>query len=200
LRVRINGATVLVCRRESRQELSRDVERLLVREVADPLQQRREIFPIDELHRQEVLAGHLRDVVHAADVRMRELPRDADFGEEALTAYRVRRQRRRQEFQRDGLAELQIVGAIDLAHPAAAEQADDAIPRRSTVPGVSPPTGTESDEISRPTPAATAPTPAAIVVAICEAAPTAWPHDRQNRLSAGSSVAHDGHRTARVMA
>ena len=33
----------------------------------------------------------------------------------------------RQELQRDGLAELQVVGAVDLAHAAFAEQADHAI-------------------------------------------------------------------------
>ena len=34
---------------------------------------------------------------------------------------------RGQELERDRLAELQVVGAVDLAHAAAAEQADDAI-------------------------------------------------------------------------
>ena len=64
----------------------------------------------------------------------------------------------------------------------------------STVPGVSPPTGMESEEIKRATPAATAPAPIAIAVVISDAAPTKCPHDRQNRLSAGNSDAHEGQR------
>jgi hypothetical protein len=34
----------------------------------------------------------------------------------------------RQELQRDRLAELQVVGPVDLAHPTATEQTDDSIP------------------------------------------------------------------------
>ena len=96
-------------------------------EIADALQQRRQVLAVDVLHRQEVLPVDLADVVDAADVRMRELPRDADFGEEALAADRIARQRARQELQRDRLSELEVVGAVDLAHAAAAEQADDAV-------------------------------------------------------------------------
>jgi hypothetical protein len=35
--------------------------------------------------------------------------------------------RRREQLQRDALAELEVVGAVDLAGGAAAEEADDAI-------------------------------------------------------------------------
>ena len=47
--------------------------------------------------------------------------------ETARAAPRSRIERRRQELQRHRLTEPQIVGAIDFAHAAAAEQADDPI-------------------------------------------------------------------------
>jgi hypothetical protein len=55
------------------------------------------------------------------------VPSDAHFGEEAFPAHRIGRQRTREEFQCDRLAQLQIICAIDLAHSAAAEQPDDAV-------------------------------------------------------------------------
>ena len=71
---------------------------------------------------------------------------------------------------------------------------------RSTTPGANPPTGIESDEMSRPTrdAATTAGWPPAFAVAvgIWENELMAWPHDKQNRLSAGTSAEHDGHRVS----
>jgi hypothetical protein len=43
--------------------------------------------------------------------------------------------RRREQLQRDALAELEIVGAVDLAGGAAAEKADDAIAVGEEAPG-----------------------------------------------------------------
>src|SRR4029079_6178337 len=94
--------------------------------MTDPLQQRREIFAVDELHREKRMAVHFRNVVDAADVRMRHLPRPPYFRVEPLAAHYVIRERFRQEFERDRLSELQIVGTVDLAHPAASEKTDDA--------------------------------------------------------------------------
>ena len=73
------------------------------------------------------MAVGFADVVHAADVRMRHLPRRPRFVVELRQLLRILFQAGRQEFQRDGLTEPEIVGAVDLAHPAAAEQADDAV-------------------------------------------------------------------------
>ena len=53
-------------------------------------------------------------------------------------AARVAAERFGQELERDRLAEPQIVGAVDLAHAAAAEQADDAIPAVRGFPGREP--------------------------------------------------------------
>jgi hypothetical protein len=74
-----------------------------------------------------VLAIDFRDVVDAADVGMHELPRDADLGKESLAPHRVGCERCRQKLQRHRLAQLQIVGAVHLARPAGAEQADNSI-------------------------------------------------------------------------
>jgi hypothetical protein len=75
------------------------------------------------------------DVAHAAHVGMRHLPRDADFvaepRERGLVAARVQRD----ELQRDGLIERQVERAIDLAHAALAEQAENAEPAGEGRPG-----------------------------------------------------------------
>jgi hypothetical protein len=72
------------------------------------------------------------------------------------------------------------------------------------MPGVNPPTGIESEEVRRPTgeaiigaPALTAGAAAggesAIPVGICETDVIGVPQLRQKRLSAGTSLEHDGH-------
>jgi hypothetical protein len=66
------------------------------------------------------------------------------------------------------------------------------------VPGVKPPAGTESDEIRRRTCGPASATPAGTTVDSADGSVSGVPHVRQNRLSAGDSVAHDGHRTGRV--
>jgi hypothetical protein len=47
--------------------------------------------------------------------------------QETLQTTLVLLQTSRQELQRDRLAELQVIGPVDLAHPAATEQTDDSI-------------------------------------------------------------------------
>src|SRR5262249_49058838 len=86
------------------------------------------ILSVHVFHRKERVPLKLADVVHAADVRMRHLPRHAHFGVELRQPRRVAIHLLGQELQRDRLAELQVVGAIDLAHAAAPEPSDDAIP------------------------------------------------------------------------
>ncbi len=110
----------LVSGGEPGADLTRDLERALFREPADALQQRREVFAVHVLHRQECRAVDLVDVVHAAHVGVRDLARHADFGMELCQPRRIAVDVGRQELQRDRLTELQIVGAIHLAHAAAA--------------------------------------------------------------------------------
>ena len=83
----------------------------------------------------------VRHVVDATDVRVGELPRDAHFGEEALAPDGVGRHVARQELERDGLPQLHVVSAIDLAHPAAPEQADDPVAAGEHGPGREPTNG-----------------------------------------------------------
>ncbi len=118
---------LLVRRGEPRRHLPRDVQGLVLREPPDAAEERREVLPVHELHRQEVLTLGLADVPHAADGRVRDLPRHAHLAVEALEAPGVALERARQELEGHGMLELQVVGAVDLAHPAAAEEADDAV-------------------------------------------------------------------------
>ena len=67
------------------------------------------------------------EVVDAADVGMGDLARDANFIAEAVERLRIIGGLRREEFQRDCLAQHQIVGAIHLPHAALPEFRDNAI-------------------------------------------------------------------------
>ena len=134
LQVPVEDAAV-VRRRQPGADLPRHVERLVRRKTSDALEQRGEVLAVDVLHREEVLAVDLGDVVHPAHVGVRDLARGADLGEESVEALPVRRERARQELQRDGLAELQVVGAVHLAHAAAADQSDDAVALGEDRPG-----------------------------------------------------------------
>ena len=118
---------LLVRRVQARAELARDLDGLVDGETPDPLEQRREVLAVHVLHREEVAAFDLADVVDAADVRVRDLPREPDLGVEAREEALVRGDRLGQELQGDGLSELQVVGAVDLAHAALAEEPDDAV-------------------------------------------------------------------------
>ena len=80
-------------------------------------------------------AAHFADVEHAANIRVRDLPRGPRLLEQALQQRGVTLTFLRQELQRDALAQLEIVGAIDLAHPSSAEQAHDAVPVEQPLAG-----------------------------------------------------------------
>ena len=58
---------------------------------------------------------------------MRHLARDADLVAKAFERLLVVRDGFRQELERDRLVEDEVVGAVDLAHPAFAEHGDDAV-------------------------------------------------------------------------
>ena len=120
---------VLVRRAEPKAELARDLQRLVRRRASQTPQHRREILPVDVLHDDEDLPVGLRDVVRAADVRMRDLPRDPDLLAEAREIGRVPRHALGKELERDRVIQLEVVRSIDLSHSAAPEQSDDAIAR-----------------------------------------------------------------------
>jgi hypothetical protein len=79
------------------------------------------------------------DVIHAADVWMADLPREADFAEEVLQPLRIIGEVPRQELEGDGLPEFQIVGPVDLPHAAFADERDNSIPACDLRPGQKPP-------------------------------------------------------------
>ena len=109
-------------------QLPRHLGRLVRRQAADAPQQRGEVLAVDVLHRQEHVAVGLADVVHTTDVGVADLSCDADLGAEPRQPIGVGGHKVGQELQRDGLAKGEILGAIDLAHAAASEQAEDLVP------------------------------------------------------------------------
>src|SRR5437870_5795488 len=111
--------------RQSGADLARDVHRLAMRKSAEALDQRLEIFAVDELHHDERMSLVVGEIEKPADIWMGDLPADANFVVEALQQLAVLRDRERNEFERHRLTELEIVGAIDLAHPAATDQRRD---------------------------------------------------------------------------
>src|ERR1044071_1642024 len=112
---------------QSRANLPCDFDRFVARQTTNAPQQRRQILAIDELHRKKVPAIDLADVIDAADIRMRDLPSDADFVVKARQRSPIEGDRVRQELERDNLFEFEILSLIDFAHPAATHQTDDAI-------------------------------------------------------------------------
>ena len=112
---------------ETGADLACDREAAFFRKSADAFDQRREILAVHVLHREKGLPLHLVDVVDAADIRVRHLARHAHFGVELRQPRGIAIDVGRQELERDCLTELQVVGAVDLAHAAATEPSDDAV-------------------------------------------------------------------------
>ena len=63
----------------------------------------------------------------AADVLVADAAGEADLGAHAVGEGRVCGDAGGEELDGDGLAQLEVVGAVDLAHSAAAEEGDDAV-------------------------------------------------------------------------
>ncbi len=118
---------------EPRAKLARDVESLIHGKPADPADETTEILAVDVLHGKEVQAIDLAEIVDAADVGVSHLTGEADFVAETLDGGFVVRQGFGKELEGDGLIEREIVGAIDLAHAAAAEHGDDAVAARQHI-------------------------------------------------------------------
>ena len=121
---------LLVCGLERLRDLSRDRERFALREARcagarRPLrccQSFSEGLAFDQLQDQTAHAVCLFDAVDGADVRVvqrREHPR---LTLEARAPFRIRRERRRQDLDRDLASKRLVVRPVDLAHPTNAEQ------------------------------------------------------------------------------
>ena len=113
---------------DARAQLARELRGFVGGKTPDAAQQAAQILAVDVLHRKIRLAVHLADVVNAADVLMRNLARDANLVVETGQQVHVVPGRFREKLQRDRLAQDEIVGPKNLAHPAFAEAGDDSIP------------------------------------------------------------------------
>ncbi len=112
---------------EAGAELAGGFERLVAGEAADAGEQRSQVFAIHVFHGNEGHAFHFADIEHAADVGVGNQAGDAYFAVEALKEAGVVRGFLGQELEGDGLGEHEVGGAIDFAHAAAAEQAENAV-------------------------------------------------------------------------
>ncbi len=142
------------------------------------------------------------DVVHAADVGMRDLPRRcAPPRRTGRAAPCPRDSAIGQKLQRHRLAQLQVIGPIDLSHAAAPEQADDPVALGQDcagrepagldrVGGGEPPDPRRS---RRPPRRRRATDGVAMFVGICDADDTASPHEGQKRAESGTSEEQAGH-------
>ena len=123
--LRSRCSTPLACAAASPAHSLRAISSALIyRQPSDAAQQRGEILAVDVLHRQNS-SPSLRRCRRRDRRSGANLPRHADLVVEPREGAVVGAQRR-QELQRDRLAELEVVGAVDLAHAAAPEQPDDA--------------------------------------------------------------------------
>ena len=105
-------------RGEARAKLARNFNSFVLRKPADAAKQRRQIFPIDILHREKRLALDFADIVDAANVGMRDATRDSDLVAKAFEQRFVMGRGIGQELEGDRLSKRQVVSAVDFAHAA----------------------------------------------------------------------------------
>ena len=117
---------LLVRRFERLRNLRRDRQRInnWNRAVRDAIGQRR---PFDQLHHQRDGPARLLQAVDVRDVRVVQRRENFGFALKAGEPVGVRRDRRRQDFDRDLALQVGIGGAVHLTHAAHAEQGDDVI-------------------------------------------------------------------------
>jgi hypothetical protein len=94
---------------------------------SDPAKQAREILTVHELHRHIVLAFKLAYIIDAAHIRMGDLAGHPHLVLEQGKGGFISPEPARQQFQGDGLAKLEVIGPVHLAHPAAAQETDDPV-------------------------------------------------------------------------
>ena len=82
---------------------------------------------LDELHRDEVGARVLADVVGARDVRVADAPREPDLAAKILQVLRHAGDVAVEDLERDDIADGDVDGAIHRAHAAASDHTLDAV-------------------------------------------------------------------------
>src|SRR6185369_12022837 len=117
----------IVGRRQSRAELAGRLHGLAGGQSPDAQEQGSEILAVHILHGDERHPLDYTNVVNAADVGVRYQARHADFAVETLEQALIARRLFGEELQRYRLSQGEIGSAVDFAHPAAPQQADDAI-------------------------------------------------------------------------
>ena len=85
---------------------------------------RGQVLPLNEFHRKGSDGG-LFEPVDLGDVRMVQRGERPRLAREAGQLFRTRGKRRRQDLDRDVAIERRVARAVDLAHPARTERADD---------------------------------------------------------------------------
>ncbi len=121
-------------------ELARDVGDFLDPELAlvalvrlDPLAQ---VVALQPLHREVVVVAALTDVVHAHDVRMRQVAGNFGLRKEALLRSSAEQQILTQHLDRDVFVLQAIACGIHVAHAALSEQCTDLQPARQHSAGL----------------------------------------------------------------
>ena len=123
--------------RQAGDHLTDDRQDLRGREPSIPLELVGQRLAVQQLHREKHdLVGRVvgsrgsgpmpEDIVDAADVRVRHLSRQVHLALEPDDRALVGRNVRQDGFERDPLAQLEILGLVELAHPAFRQEADDA--------------------------------------------------------------------------
>jgi hypothetical protein len=112
---------------ETGAEFAGNFESLRVRQAADAAEKDAEILAIDILHGEKELAVEFAEVVDAANIWVGDLTGDFHFIAEAVEGLGIVGGVDGKKLEGNGLAEDEIVGAVDLAHTALAEFGDDAV-------------------------------------------------------------------------
>jgi len=117
---------LLVCCLEGFGNLSRDRQRLIERQrPADDLFC--EGFTLYQLHHQRAHPARLFTAMDVRDVGVVERGEDLCLPLESSEALRIVREERREDFDSDVAIQTRITGAIDLPHPARANQREDLV-------------------------------------------------------------------------
>ena len=116
-----------VYRLETVGDLRRQDASLRGRKRSSPLQHLLQVRALHQLHRDVLPRAVLAVLVDAAHVGMGDPPRELDLGAEALRHLGRGGDVPPQHLEGHGLVEHPVVGAVDGAHPASAERAQDLV-------------------------------------------------------------------------